>query len=146
MRTEAKTSPRRALATIAALGVGFLLGAAGGQAQEGRPKGDPIVGESIYQGYCRSCHGDFAEGDGPVAEHLNIKPADLTKLYERWDGQFDADIAFRAISGDKKVRAHGNSEMPVWGEAFKVVEGGQTQQQVDQRLADLVAFLQSIQR
>ena len=35
-------------------------------------------GGSMYQIHCALCHGDLGKGDGPVAEKLVRKPADLT--------------------------------------------------------------------
>ena len=36
---------------------------------------DAEVGKADYQIYCASCHGETGEGDGPVAQALNPKPA-----------------------------------------------------------------------
>lgn len=36
---------------------------------------DAKVGKADYQIYCASCHGEAGEGDGPVAQALNPKPA-----------------------------------------------------------------------
>lgn len=35
-------------------------------------------GAELYQTWCASCHGETGQGDGPVAQTLNPKPADLT--------------------------------------------------------------------
>jgi mono/diheme cytochrome c family protein len=36
---------------------------------------DAKAGKADYQIYCASCHGEAGEGDGPVAQALNPKPA-----------------------------------------------------------------------
>jgi mono/diheme cytochrome c family protein len=35
-------------------------------------------GESVYRTYCVNCHGPKGHGDGPVADSLTPRPADLT--------------------------------------------------------------------
>lgn len=43
------------------------------------PTNDSIAeGAELYEKWCASCHGDQGRGDGPVAQTLNPKPADLT--------------------------------------------------------------------
>jgi mono/diheme cytochrome c family protein len=37
-------------------------------------------GQSMYQIHCSLCHGDKGKGDGPVAEALIRKPANLTSV------------------------------------------------------------------
>lgn len=37
-------------------------------------------GKLIYQHHCQQCHGEKGKGDGPLAETLDLKPADLTNL------------------------------------------------------------------
>jgi len=103
------------------------------------------MGEIVFKGYCRSCHGSEAKGDGPVSEYLNVKPANLTAISERNDGEFPFDKVFKAIEGGKPVRGHGNSEMPVWGDALKKIRDGQTEEEVREKITDLVHYLWSIQ-
>ena len=103
------------------------------------------AGAATFRHYCRSCHGPEARGDGPVAQHLTPKPADLTRIRERNGGEFPSEAVHEAIAGGKPVKGHGSSEMPVWGESFRQVQGGQTSDDVKQRIAQLVAYLRSIQ-
>jgi mono/diheme cytochrome c family protein len=74
---------------------------------------EPASGELLYRRYCASCHGVGGRGDGPVAGALQPPPSDLTRL--------DSDVRdlMRQIDGRRAVRAHGTSEMPVWGEVFE---------------------------
>ena len=47
---------------------------------------DPEAGEAIYRTHCAACHGLDAEGNGPMAGVLTIKPTDLTALAAENDG------------------------------------------------------------
>jgi hypothetical protein len=72
----------------------------------------PRHGVDLYVRYCASCHGVAGRGDGPAAESLTPRPTDLTRS--------SAGVAelMRVIDGRRTVRAHGSSDMPVWGEVF----------------------------
>lgn len=50
----------------------------------------------------------------------------------------------RIVDG-RDVRAHGNTDMPVWGDAFRRSDGGLTEQAVAARIAAIVRYLDSIQ-
>jgi mono/diheme cytochrome c family protein len=73
----------------------------------------PAHAEAAYRRYCASCHGMEGRGDGPVAETLDPRPTDLTRL--------SAGVAelMRAIDGRRTIRAHGTASMPVWGRVFE---------------------------
>ena len=103
------------------------------------------AGATTFRHYCRSCHGAEARGDGPVAQYLTPKPADLTRIRERNGGEFPSEAVYNAIAGGNPVKGHGTSEMPVWGEAFRQVQSGQTPEKVKERITQLVAYLRSIQ-
>jgi mono/diheme cytochrome c family protein len=114
-------------------------------AQQASAESQVSKGASTFRHYCRTCHGEEAKGDGPVAKYLTPKPADLTKIAERNKGEFPAEAVHAAIAGGQPVKGHGTSEMPVWGTAFREVHGTQTEEQVTGRIAELVAYLKSIQ-
>ena len=38
------------------------------------------TGQEIYQAQCAACHGPEGRGDGPLAQRLDRRPADLTAL------------------------------------------------------------------
>jgi len=42
------------------------------------PRGITMRGESVYRNHCLNCHGAKGQGDGPVADSLTPRPADLT--------------------------------------------------------------------
>src|SRR5947209_6201754 len=76
-------------------------------------------GDALFKTYCGSCHGKSAKGDGPLADALRFRPADLTLIAKRNGGKFDADKVYRTIDGRDLVKGHGGTDMPVWGDAFK---------------------------
>lgn len=114
------------------------------------PEGpDPYLeqGESLYRIYCRSCHGDRAEGDGPAAATLRVRPTDLTRLSARNGGEFPFDQVFRTIDGRERVRGHGETAMPFWGLSFQQLDQDTDQEnEVQARILKLTHYLRSIQR
>ena len=74
-----------------------------------------------------------------------MPPADLTQIAKRNNGAFPADRVYRIIDGRQSVKTHGNSQMPIWGDAFsKSVTGGDDKAVVE-RIKALVTYLASIQ-
>jgi len=102
-------------------------------------------GDAIFKSYCGSCHGTSARGDGPLADVLRIRPADLTRIAKREGGKFDADKVYRIIDGRKAVKGHGGTDMPVWGDAFKESSEGYSEAAVKARIKAIVAYLESVQ-
>ena len=104
-------------------------------------------GEEIYGRFCASCHGDMAQGDGPVARSLGVMVPDLTKITQRY-GNFPTNLIRDTIDGrGARIDAHGSRTMPVWGYEFYVEEGGDVtaQQEMRKTIAKLVDYLRSIQ-
>lgn len=106
------------------------------------------VGKALYRQYCASCHGEGGKGDGPVAASLTDKPTDLTQLAKKAGGQFPYAPTMDAIDGTKAVRAHGRSNMPVWGERFARPAGAVAgmRAQVRGKLMQITEYLRSIQQ
>jgi mono/diheme cytochrome c family protein len=75
--------------------------------------------KQVFIQYCASCHGKDARGNGPVSPYLKIKAADLTLLKKKNQGIYPMAKVMSAIDGSRAVRAHGDREMPVWGEIFR---------------------------
>jgi len=103
-------------------------------------------GGRAYRVYCAGCHGAAARGDGPMADLLKVRPADLTRFRAGNGGTFPADRVAADVDGRAVVRGHGPSEMPVWGWSFK--ERGldaDQEREVQEKIRDLVQFLESIQ-
>jgi mono/diheme cytochrome c family protein len=101
-------------------------------------------GRALYFEYCVSCHGLTGEGDGPVASSLITPPANLRRLSERFGNPLPEDQVARYIDGQAEVKAHGPRDMPVWGRRFFYKPGG-NERRARQWIAELVAYLQSIQ-
>ena len=82
-----------------------------------------------------------------LASLLKVAPTDLTTITERSKGQgFPAEEVRRKIDGRDLVSGHGQAEMPVWGLSFQVLEKeGDQEPEVQAKLDQLVAFLESIQ-
>lgn len=113
-------------------------------------QGSATRGRVAYRLYCASCHGQTAQGDGPVAPYLKIPPGDLTRLAAGNAGKFPVDRVFTKIDGREAAAAvptHGPSDMPVWGMSFQD-PAKDTNQEADAqaKIADLVAFLESVQK
>lgn len=106
------------------------------------------AGKARFERYCSSCHGTDAKGDGPVANLLTEKPADLTQLAKANGGNFPGIKVMREIDGRDTIRAHGTSDMPVWGENFKAA--GATSSPIGESAVrgsaqEIVRYIQSIQ-
>jgi mono/diheme cytochrome c family protein len=97
-------------------------------------------GGQTFRTHCATCHGSTGHGDGPTAQYLRVAPADLTTIAARNRGVFPVEVVHRAIDGRRTVRAHGDSAMPIWGDAFSPSE-----QAAADRIRDVVTYLESIQ-
>ena len=95
---------------------GFTAGFAGPAQSE-----DSDVGKLEFQSSCASCHGMDAKGKGPVSDQLKIPPPDLTTLAKNNSGVFPTNAVYETIYGSKTIPAHGNREMPIWGERFNPI-------------------------
>jgi hypothetical protein len=83
---------------------------------------EPDGGKAFYMRHCSSCHGQEGHGNGPVSRYLNVKVPDLTLLKRKNKGIYPLDKVIWAIDGRRDVRAHGDRQMPVWGEIFTTEE------------------------
>jgi len=107
---------------------------------------DVARGRTLYLRYCAACHGRNADGKGPVAPALKTPPADLRILSKRYGNPLPEDQMARFIDGRADIAAHGPREMPVWGgRVWAHREGEGNEGHVTRAIANLVAYLQSIQ-
>lgn len=106
------------------------------------------AGRTLYLRYCASCHGREGRGDGPVAPALGEKPTDLTQIAGAEKGSFPLEAVVAAIDGTQTVRAHGVSEMPVWGEVFQADPASPLERQILARgnVIAIAYYLRSLQR
>ncbi len=153
MKSQSSTPARPRLHRLSAgvlaamfLAVLIPLGTGEAVAQEEKTDYAKISqGKSLFRAWCRSCHGEAAKGDGPMAEHLRPKPGDLTLLSKKEGGQFYFGRVTAKIDGRDKVKGHGSKDMPVWGEAFLVVDEEGGEEAVRKKINALAHFLRSIQ-
>jgi mono/diheme cytochrome c family protein len=108
---------------------------------------DLAKGRDLFEQHCELCHGAEGRGDGPLADELKVAPADLSKITQRRGGTFPEVEVREIIDGRRTVRAHGKSDMPIWGRAFGggAAAGAAKEAEVKRKLDQLVAFLRSIQ-
>ncbi len=105
------------------------------------------AGRTLYLRYCAACHGRDGRGDGPVSPALGEKPADLTQIAAAHGGEFPLTAVIEAIDGTRTVRAHGVSDMPVWGEVFGENATSPLEQQIQAagRVIVIARYLGTIQ-
>ena len=114
----------------------------------GRSDAGEEVGRTLYLRYCASCHGRSGRGDGPVAPALGQKPIDLTQLATQHGGTFPFVDICEAIDGTRSVRAHGVSEMPVWGDVFGSDATSPLEQQIlaNGKVMAIARYLRTLQQ
>lgn len=71
----------------------------------------PAGGEAIYKALCLRCHGDKGNGVGPIAEHLDPYPRDLTK-----SGFMNSKPESRLLASVRNGVA--GTSMPAWGKVL----------------------------
>jgi mono/diheme cytochrome c family protein len=100
-RTEERMSGKRWVAR-AVLGAAFVLGAGGSAAAAGTETTTLDKGRILYLRNCAECHGLDARGDGPEAEYLTKRPANLrdARLLARYQ---DDEVVSWVLDG-KKLR------------------------------------------
>jgi mono/diheme cytochrome c family protein len=78
------------------------------------------LGKTEYYAKCAACHGLSGKGEGSFGEVLKVNMPDLTLIAKRNGGAFPVDRVKMAIDGRATPRAHGTSEMPIWGTRYSV--------------------------
>jgi mono/diheme cytochrome c family protein len=56
-------------------------------------------GKSLFAEHCAMCHGEGGTGDGPMADALETKPADLTDR-ARMNAQSDGELFWKIATGN----------------------------------------------
>jgi mono/diheme cytochrome c family protein len=101
----------------------------------------PMSGAQLFRTHCASCHGEHAEGAGPISAQLRNAVPDLTTYSARNGGMFPAERVRQMIEG-RGPAAHGDRSMPIWGNAFR---GQDSDADAAMRIDAIVNFLRSIQ-
>ena len=140
-RIARRSSRLSILAALAVLALGRPCGAAPSDSMEND------LGRQLYLKYCSACHGEAGKGDGVVSQLMRPAPPDLTQIAKKENGKFPFYDVIRQIDGRETLRAHGNSNMPVWGEVFQADQGDSpAKQAVARGRAMLIAeYLERIQ-
>ena len=101
-------------------------------------------GRVSYDQYCASCHGKNGKGDGSAAATMRNKPPDLTLMEKRFGIFVDAQLE-SAIRGTDPIVAHGSPGMMLWAAILRR-DAANGRAEGDTRIADLIAFIRSIQQ
>ena len=133
------------------LGV-FLIGSGIGSAQTSEKKiekvpmvkSNPGSGKQMYKDYCAVCHGVDGKGGGPAADALKTAPPDLTTMAKRYGEKTVALKVEAALEFGAQNRAHGTSEMPVWGPLFSAAD--KNQQARAMRISNLAKYVETLQQ
>jgi mono/diheme cytochrome c family protein len=136
MKTIVRAS---SVAVAVVLALGLTLAAAASAADQAE--------KALYMQYCAGCHGPDGKGDGAIAGLLKTKPADLTQIAKKHGGKFPPHEIAQFIDGTKDVRAHGDPDMPIWGEIFKEQTAASPTQQAEIRgkILMITDYISSIQ-
>jgi len=107
------------------------------------------AGREEYLAACAACHGENADGNGPIAGMFKERVPDLRKISAENDGVFPTQEIFMIIDGRTGIRGHG-APMPLFGKRYKAELSGEigpffAEQVVRTRILELVLYLQSIQ-
>ena len=116
----------RQMAVGALLSASVFFGAAAANAAD-----TDTPGKWLYLKYCGACHGSDGKGNGVASGFMRPKPTDLTQLAKKAGGTFPYVPTMQAIDGTKTVSAHGDANMPVWGEIFRQESGAPMEHRVD---------------
>jgi mono/diheme cytochrome c family protein len=133
------------------LGV-ILVGSGSGLAQTTEKKiekvpivqSDPSSGPQMFKDYCAVCHGADGKGGGPAAAALKTPPPDLTTLAKRYGEKAVGLKVYATLRFGGENKAHGTSEMPVWGPLFSATD--RNQPAVTMRISNLAKYVESLQQ
>ena len=116
---------------------------------------EPVIIEPMEREFlnsCASCHGRDGTGAGFLTRLFRgIAPGDGTQLTARNEGTGPRERICAVIDGRTEVAAHGDRQMPVWGDRYMdavMSEYGPdeiNETRVRNRIYELVHYLQSIQ-
>lgn len=99
-------------------------------------------GREGYERYCSACHGESADGRGPVANVMTPRPPALTELRSKFGHPLGTRFVAYVL-GTTMPRSHGTSDMPVWGRNLAEPDGSDGEAVgLIWRIAD---YLQSLQ-
>ena len=103
------------------------------------------LGARLYFNHCAACHGDDAEGTGPVAASMRVTVPNLRALAQRNGGMFPTDAVRAYVDGRDMPAAHGDRLMPIWGDVFRGADQDTDDRTVRRRIAAIVDFISMLQ-
>jgi mono/diheme cytochrome c family protein len=106
---------------------------------------DDDLGARLYFNHCAACHGEDGEGGGPVAAVMRVTMPNLRTLAQRNGGEFPVDSVTAYVDGRETEAAHGDRQMPIWGDVFRGVEQATAERTVRRRIAALADFIEKLQ-
>lgn len=89
------------------------------------PRGNPKAGQALYEQHCLRCHGDKMDGNGPDAQYLIVRPANLQSSLMRY--KTDSELLTAIANGVLFSPMHG-------------FRGTLT----DQQMLDVLAYIRTI--
>jgi mono/diheme cytochrome c family protein len=110
--------------------------------KEVAPRTSASSGVEMFSAYCAACHGPSGKGNGPAAPALKTTPADLSQLAKKNGGTFPTNHVEQVLRVGLPLTSHGSSDMPTWGDTFRVMGDEGT---VRLRIANLISHLQTLQ-
>ena len=143
-----RSSIPQTLIALVVLTLGFSIFAVGQDSAKSikRVNARPTAtlnGVDLFKEYCAVCHGNDAKGDGPAADALKKRPADLTQLARKNNGTFPELHVMNFIKGQDVVASHGSRDMPIWGSIFSQMSSNQDLVQV--RTYALLKYIEELQ-
>ena len=103
------------------------------------------TGARLYFNHCAACHGEYGEGTGPVAASMRVTMPNLRTLAQRNGGAFPADTVTAYVDGRESKAAHGDRQMPIWGDVFRGADQSTAKRTVRRRIAAVVDFVSMLQ-
>ena len=108
------------------------------------------IGKTEFNNSCAVCHGTSGKGNGPLADMLKRKVADLTTLKKKNGGVFPFKHVYENVDGTKMLSGHGTRFMPAWGQIYndKTPQNGAASDgssYVRGRILALIGYLDSLQ-
>jgi len=78
-------------------------------------------GAAHYRIFCINCHGEKADGHGPLTGLLKIQPSDLTTLRQTTKtGESISERVFNAVNGRHEVGEGEEKKMPTFNESLEI--------------------------
>jgi mono/diheme cytochrome c family protein len=101
-----------------------------------------VVGKSEYRNACAVCHGLDGKASSFI-DQLKKAPGNLTMLAKANGGKFPEERVAAMIDGRELVKAHGDRDMPAWGDRYSKDKVRAAEYYCDMPYMDTEAFVQN---